>query len=93
MAHTHSAEKRLRQNLKRRARNTAAKRAIKKQIKKVLEAAKTGSMDKLRQEYGLAAKKLDKAAARHIVHPNMAARKKSQLSRLVNSTQAAKTSP
>jgi small subunit ribosomal protein S20 len=90
MPHTHSATKRLRQNVKRRARNIATTRAIKKQIKKVLEVAKTGSVDQLRQEYNVAAKKLDKAASRRVVHPNMAARKKSQLARLLNTKQSAK---
>lgn len=89
MPHTHSAKKRLRQTLKRRLRNIATKRALKKQIKKVLEAAESGSADQRRQEYVLAAKKLDKAAARRVIHPNTAARKKSQLARLLNSKQPA----
>jgi small subunit ribosomal protein S20 len=63
--------------------NRAIKRAIKEQIKSVLDAA-SGPIDKLRAEFILVAKKLDKAAAKRVVHPNLAARKKSQLARLVH---------
>jgi small subunit ribosomal protein S20 len=83
MPHTSSAKKRLRQGAKRRESNRAAKSAIKTQIKRVLEIAKSGSAEDLQKEYNLAAKRLDKAAAKRIVHPNMAARKKSQLGRLL----------
>ena len=75
MPHTSSAKKRLRQGAKRRESNRAAKSAIKTQIKRVLEIAKSGSAEDLQKEYNLAAKR--------IVHPNMAARKKSQLGRLL----------
>jgi small subunit ribosomal protein S20 len=87
MPHTSSAKKRLRQYEKRRLRNRATKSAIKTQIKRFLAAAKEGNLDLLREEYDLAAKKLDKAAARRVVHPNLAARKKSQLARLLNEKQ------
>jgi small subunit ribosomal protein S20 len=89
MPHTHSAKKRLRQNLKRRAHNRAVLRDVKEQIKQVLETSKQGSVDDLRKELNLAAKKLDKAAARRVIHRNRAARKKSQLARLLNEKEAA----
>lgn len=88
MPHTRSAKKSLRKNEKRRAHNRAVKRTIKEQIKKVMAAA-AGPIDQLRAEYNLAAKKLDKAAAKRVVHPNLAARKKSQLARLVRSKETA----
>lgn len=84
MPHTRSAKKNLRKSLKRRLRNRAAKKAISVQIKSVLAAAKKGSAEELKKEFVLAVKKLDKAAAKRIVHPNLAARKKSQLARLVH---------
>ena len=94
MPHTKSAKKRLRQNEKRRLHNRAVKKAIKTQIKKVLAALEGTSPEALKTEYALAAKKLDKAAAKRIVHPNMAARKKSQLARLVHKREtAAKSAP
>ena len=93
MPHTPSAKKHLRKSLKRRMHNRAALRDIKDQIKKVLEADKTGTLDQLKKEYNLAAKKLDKAAARRVVHPNLASRKKGQLARLVHKKAGAGAAP
>lgn len=92
MPHTTSAKKRLRQNQKRRQHNRAVKSALKTQIKRV-EAAAAGPPEQLRAEYNKAAKELDKAAAKRIVHPNLAARKKSQLARLLRQKQAAGAAP
>jgi small subunit ribosomal protein S20 len=83
MPHTRSAEKRLRQNEKRRMRNRATMKALKVQMKTLLDAVKNGSTETLQAEFKAAVKKLDKAAARRVVHPNLAARKKSQIARLV----------
>ncbi|MCS7166910.1 MAG: 30S ribosomal protein S20 [Gemmatales bacterium] len=83
MPHSRNAKKRLRQNLKRRARNRSVKHAIKTQIKKALAAYKAGDLEALRKETSLAFKRLDRAACKRIVHPNYAARKKAQLSQLL----------
>jgi small subunit ribosomal protein S20 len=94
MPHIKSAKKRLRQNAKLRAHNRVVKKAVRLQVRAVLEAAKDGTPDALREEFRKAAKKLDKAAAKRIIHPNMAARKKSQLARLMNAkTNPAKAAP
>ncbi len=66
-------------------RNRAAKKAVKLQVRAVLQAVKDGAADKLNEEFKKAAKHLDKAAAKRVIHPNLAVRKKSQLARLVNS--------
>jgi small subunit ribosomal protein S20 len=87
MPHTRSAKKSLRKNMMRRLRNRATKKAIKTQIKSVLAAAE-GPVDQLQAEFNLAAKRLDKAAAKGVVHRNLAARKKSQLARLLHSKRA-----
>jgi small subunit ribosomal protein S20 len=93
MPHTRSAKKNQRKSEKRRLRNRATIRAIKTQLKR-FAAALEGPLDKLREEYNLAAKKLDKAAAKRIVHPNLAARKKSQLGRAMHQRElAAKSAP
>ena len=84
MPHTRSAKKSLRKSLKRRMSNRAAKKAIKVQIKNLMAAAQEGTADELFNQYKQAARKLDKAAARRVIHPNTAARKKSQLARLVH---------
>ena len=92
MPHTRSAKKNQRKSEKRRMHNRAVKRDIKLQIKKVLAAAESGTLEDLRKEYNLAAKSLDKAAARQVVHRNLAARKKSQLARVLHAKEgAAKT--
>lgn len=87
MPHLKTAKKRLRQNIKRRDHNRAVKKALRKQLKAMLEvsAAKDGTIEQLKKEATAAVKKLDKAAARRIIHPNTAARKKSQIARLLNS--------
>jgi small subunit ribosomal protein S20 len=88
MPHTNSAKKSVRQTEKRRLHNRAVKKAVKTQIKKVLEAV-DGPIEQLQTEYNVAAKRLDKAAAKRVIHPNMAARKKSQLARLLHEKQTA----
>jgi small subunit ribosomal protein S20 len=84
MPHTRSAKKSLRKSEKRRLHNRAAKKAIKTEVKKFVDMLKSGSADSLIQELKVVTKKLDKAAARRIIHRNTAARKKSQLARMLN---------
>lgn len=95
MPHSRSAKKSMRKNEARRVRNRAAKSAIKTQIKKFLALAQSGPADQARAELTGAIKKLDKAAAKRVIHPNMAARKKSQLVRAQNKKAApnASTAP
>ena len=93
MPHTKSAKKSLRKHAKQRLRNRAVKKAVKLQIRAVLDAAKTGAGDKLTEEFKQAVKRLDKAAAKRVIHPNLAARKKSQLARLLNSKSNPQTAP
>ena len=52
----------------------------------MLEVAgeKTLNLEQLKKEAVAAVKKLDKAAAKRVIHPNLAARKKSQIARLIN---------
>jgi small subunit ribosomal protein S20 len=83
MPHTTSAKKRLKQNAKRRESNRMAKKAIRTQIKKLMDVAAKGTLEQLQEEYNLAAKKLDKAASKRVIHPNLAARKKSQLGKVL----------
>jgi small subunit ribosomal protein S20 len=80
MPNIKSAKKRLKQNIGRRLRNRSAKHALKTQCKKVLAAVEAGSPEQAEAELRLAAKKCDKAAAKHTIHRNAAARIKSRLS-------------
>ncbi|MEN6363631.1 MAG: 30S ribosomal protein S20 [Rectinema sp.] len=79
-----SAEKRQRQNEKRRIQNKSAKSAIRSSAKKVLSAAQGN--DKATAETALQdmIKRIDTAARKGIVKKNAAARKKSRMQRLVN---------
>lgn len=88
MPHTRSAKKRMRQSEKRRLHNRATLKAIKTQIKKVRAVAAGTDVTALEAECRLAFKKLDKAAQRRVVHPNLAARQKSQLARLLHAKTA-----
>jgi small subunit ribosomal protein S20 len=85
MAHTASAKKRARQNEKRNLKNRSTKHAIKTQIRKVMVAIEAKDSAAAIRELSLAAKKLDKAAARRVLHPNTAARTKSRLASQVAS--------
>ncbi len=89
MPHTRSAKKNLRKAEKRRLHNRTVKKALKTHVKRVFAAAEGDSLDQLREEVRLATKRLDKAAAKRIVHPNLAARKKAQLARVLNEKEAA----
>lgn len=89
MPNTPSAKKRLRQSLERRTRNRAARSAVRGQIRKVRAALASGNVAAAETEYRLMVKKLDQAAARGIVHANLAARVKSRLNK---SLKLAKTS-
>lgn len=90
MPHLKSAKKRMRQNIKRRDHNRAVKKSLKKQLKSVFEVGgdKAKTVDDLNKEAVAAVKKLDKAAARGVIHRNTAARKKSQIARLINQKKA-----
>jgi small subunit ribosomal protein S20 len=79
MAHSISAEKRIRQNLKRRERNRAVMSDLRSQLKRTMTAIESGDKAKALAALALAAKKLDKAAKTHTIHRNEASRRKSRL--------------
>lgn len=83
MPNTASAKKRLRQNDARRLRNRSSRSEMRTSIRKVREAVQAGDADLARTTYITAQKKLDKAAAKGLIHRNAAARSKSRLNRMV----------
>ena len=93
MPHTKSAEKRLRSSEKRRQRNRTTMKGIKKQTRAVADALTAANAAEAGTAFVAAAKKLDKAAAKGVIHKNTAARRKSQLARKVNARKAAGTAP
>ena len=90
MPHTKSAWKRLRSSERRRRRNRATAKAIKLQTRKMTEAFKANDAATAQTETVLVVKKLDKAAARGVIHKNKAARLKSKIAKRLNALAAAK---
>ncbi len=80
MANIKSQIKRNRQNEARRVRNKSIRSALRTRVKRFAEAADNGDEngDEL---YRIAARELDKAAAKGTIHKNAAARKKSRLAK------------
>jgi small subunit ribosomal protein S20 len=88
VAHSLSAKKRSRQNLKRRRINRARKSMVKTQVKRLETAMRESDPAKAEQEYRLAQKKLDKVASTSTMHKRTAARIKSRLARRKNALKA-----
>ena len=72
-----SAKKRMRQAVVRAAQNRTQRSKLRTAIKKVRSA--TGAEAKA--AYAEAVKLLDRAGQKHLIHPNAAARQKSQLAK------------
>ena len=87
MANIKSQIKRNRQNERRRLRNKAAKSEIRTRIKTAVRAADTDS-ETAADDLRVAVKRLDKAAAKGIIHKNQAANRKSSLVRQINALSA-----
>lgn len=88
MPNTKSAKKRLRQNKARQAHNKTIKSAVRTQIKKVLVAASAGDVETAESQYRIAQKRLDRAGARNVIHPNAAGRQKARLQRAIKAAKA-----
>ena len=74
--------KRERQDIKKRARNVSNMSRLRTQIKTVLELT---VKEKAQKEYTKAVSFIDKAAGKGLIHKNTAARRKSQITRHLNS--------
>ena len=79
---TQSAKKAVRSSLRKKAFNDSRSRAMKEIIKKIEKIAKTDKNEARGMLPGAFAI-IDKAAGKHVIKKNNAARKKSRLSRLV----------
>ena len=85
MANTPSAEKRIRQERKRNEHNRAQRSRLKTAIRKVEDATDASAAA---EAYRETAALLDRLATRRLIHPNKAARKKSQLARAIQKKQS-----
>ncbi|MDR2372951.1 MAG: 30S ribosomal protein S20 [Bifidobacteriaceae bacterium] len=79
MANIKSQIKRNRQNEKRRLRNKAVKSELKTYVRRTREAIAAGDKDAAAEALRTATRKLDKAAAKGVIHKNQAANRKSAL--------------
>ena len=68
MAHSLSAKKRVRQNLKRRARNRARKEMIKDDVKAFSGAVTGGDFDKAETALRKVTQRLDRVAGKGTIH-------------------------
>ncbi len=88
MPTNNSARKRVRQNAVARTANRGFKSALKTQIKKFVTAVEDKDISEAEKHYSLTTKKLDKLAARNIIHKKTASRKKSRLAKFLNKQKA-----
>ena len=82
MANIKSQIKRIKTNEKARQRNVAVKSALKTAVRRVRTAAESGDAAQAATALAFAAKKLDKAASKGVIHKNQAANRKSGLAKL-----------
>jgi len=87
MANVKSSEKRALLSQKAAAKNKAAKSLIKTNIKKFNAAASGGDSESAQSAYRTAVKTVDRAATKGLIHKNKAARRKSALTKKLNSIQ------
>ena len=85
MANIKSQIKRNRQNEARRARNKSVRSALKTRIRRLEETLASGDADGA-DEYRAAARALDKAASKGVIHKNKAANKKARLAKRLNAS-------
>ncbi len=88
MAHSNQAQKRIRQNERRAARNRPLRTSASRRVREAREAISDGDPDAA--EYVRQAQSaLDRAATRNIIHRNAAARRKSRLAAQLKAVQTA----
>ncbi len=78
MANIKSQIKRNRQTIKRHARNKAVRSELRTRTKRAISDIDTGAED-TEESLRLAIKRIDKAAAKGVIHKNQAANRKSRL--------------
>jgi len=86
---TQSAQKRVRQTVKRRAINRWRKDRIREQVKTFLKAVHDHDVSTAEQEFRKTCGLLDRVATTSTIHRNAAARRKSRLARRLNALKKA----
>ena len=88
MANIKSQIKRNKQNEKRRLRNKAVKSSLKTAVRKFNETAATGETESAATLLRDAARALDKAVSKGVIHKNQAANRKSAIAKKLASLSA-----
>lgn len=88
MAHSLSSQKRVRQNLRRRALNRSRRSALRTKLRKCNDLLSKGAVEQTETAVREAVRTLDREANRRTLHRNAAARCKSRLMRRLNALQA-----
>ena len=81
MAHSLSAQKRIRQNAKRKARNRWRTRTMKEAVKAFLHTVSHGSAKEAETAFRKVSQIIDRTAQKGVIHRNQASRRKSRLSK------------
>lgn len=88
MPNIKSAIKRVKTTNQRNAQNAAQKSAMRTAVKKVEAAIANKDVEAAKASASNAAKQLDKAATKGLIHKNAAARKKSRLAKQIDTINA-----
>jgi len=84
VAHSLSAKKRVRQTLKRNARNRSRKEILKQELKGFSAALASNDAGKSAVQLTKVVQRLDRIASKGVIHKNTAARKRSRLTKRLN---------
>ncbi len=90
MPNIESAKKRMRQSVKRTARNRVRKEKLKKAVKSYKSVLAKGDSAAIGEELKKVTRAIDKAKVKGILHKNTASRRQSRLARAANRAVAAK---
>ncbi len=88
MANTKSAQKQIRNSHRKWMRNRYVKGQMRSALKQVRRAIEEGDYTEAMSLMPEAARQLDKAARKHVIHKNKAARLKSRLMHRINALQS-----
>jgi small subunit ribosomal protein S20 len=88
VAHSISAKKRVRQNLKARARNRYRKEQLKESVKAFTSAVTHGDFKKAEEALKKTVQKMDRISTKGTIHRNTASRKRSRLVKRLNAARA-----
>lgn len=84
LANIKSQIKRIKTNEKARQRNKAVRSEVRSYVRVVRENIAAGNKEEAQQAYAVAARKLDKAVSKGVLHKNNAANRKSRLATQIN---------